>query len=651
MTDKEQKEIVKCEDKDDCPPDPREPIKEKFSQSLYKSRAKTAFNNNLEKINDITVNLDNLRQSIEGLGSEIMFSSEEKKILYSKIIEHLDNLWQEGKNSVEYVKDNIFRDIDVITKDAGIIITDKVRHQIEYKITIIFSAKYRYSEFSERLKSLKSKNLEGFNANAREILKIKDELKSTIGKDLLQLHYEIEKKLKNLLPKEKKLVSCRPVSEQYLNPIEIEREIENNKRVSLTVQKNKHFECDQSRLSSNAVADNVDIFAINRDVEMFLTQRIQISYSDLLFEICRLAKRLRNRAVFVGRQAHFFRTRKNYADLSKRYPDLANRILAFIENKLDDPDLANQLKRKFENPTLDLSEKVRKLLGKFEQFASLNEFLKFESVYIDLGAIYSSLPQQVLKYVAASWSSYYEGHASWVKNPRLFEAEPRIPSTKRKEKEFLISFPAGAAKTAFTNLKTQIEHYNATKQSTRRSEKRKSSRYKTSGELLLPSTFLKNFISFPKIRTTIDLKSIVEVRIVPKKCCYELQIVYKIPKTLNNLDNKRAYSIDIGVNTLIALTNNFGEHPILVRGRPIKAINQWMNKKIGALRSVQTQGITFEKGDELSETMEMNRIRRKRNNVVNDYFHKASRFVIDRCLNSRAKNLAIGYNTGWKKIY
>jgi putative transposase len=139
------------------------------------------------------------------------------------------------------------------------------------------------------------------------------------------------------------------------------------------------------------------------------------------------------------------------------------------------------------------------------------------------------------------------------------------------------------------------------------------------------------------------------VRIIPKKSCYEVQIVYKIPKTPRILDDKKAYSIDIGVNELIALTNNFGEQSILVRGRPVKAINQWMNKKIGILRSAQTQVITFEKGDELPETQEMARIRRKRDNVINDYFHKASRFVIERCLESGARSLAIGYNSGWKK--
>ena len=408
-------------------------------------------------------------------------------------------------------------------------------------------------------------------------------------------------------------------------------------------------ESDQSRLSSNAVANNAGIFAINREVEMFQVQRIQIPYSERLNEICKFAKRLKNRTVFIGRQTHFFRTRKNYADLPKRYPDLAKRILAFMETKLDDPDLTDELKRKFENPALELSEKVRKALGKFEQFTPLDEFLKFESVYNDLGAIYSLLPQQVLKYVANSWSSYYEAHASWKNNPDEFEAEPRIPSTKRKEKEFLISFPAGIAKSAFTNLKTQVDHYSTTIQPTRRSEKRKYKQYKASSELLLPSAFLKNFLNFPKIRTTIDLKSIVEVRIVPKKCCFEAQIVYKIPKIPKNLDDRRAYSIDIGVNELIALTNNFGVPSILIRGRPIKAINQWMNKKVGSLRSVQTQGITFEKGDVLLETQEMARIRRKRDNFINDYFHKTSRFAIECCLKCSSKNLAIGYNSGWKK--
>jgi hypothetical protein len=201
---------------------------------------------------------------------------------------------------------------------------------------------------------------------------------------------------------------------------------------------------------------DADIFTINREIEMFRVQRIQIPYSERLFEICQLAKRLRNRAVFVGRQVHFFRTRKTYADLSRRYPDLAKRILAFMETKLDDPDLTDELKRKLQNPALELSETVRKALGKFEQFGSLDEFLKFESVYKDLSAIYSPLPQQVLKYVANSWSSYYEAHTSWENNQKLFEAEPRIPSTKRKEKEFLLSFSAGT----FINYKDLISTEN-----------------------------------------------------------------------------------------------------------------------------------------------------------------------------------------------
>jgi len=445
------------------------------------------------------------------------------------------------------------------------------------------------------------------------------------------------------MPEEKKLAFCESKEVMCFNPDTVKCEKEDCKRTSQIKRQYEQIVCDQSR--SNAIADNADIFTINRDVEMFYVQRIQIPYLECLNEICQLANQLRKKAVFIGRQTHFFRTRKNYADLSKRYPDFAKRILSFMETKLDDPNLTDELKRKLQNPALELSETVRRALGKFKQSESLDEFLKFELVYKKLGAIYSPLPQQVLKYVANSWTSYYEGHAIWEKNPELFDGEPRIPSTRKKEKEFLISFPAGT----FTKLKNQTEHYNATRQPTRRSKKRKYVQYRESGELLLPSAFLKHFSDFPKIRTTIDLKSIIEVRIVPKKCCYEAQIVYKIFKKPKNLDDKKAYSIDIGANNLIALTNNFGEQSMLVRGRPVKSNNQWMNKKIGTLRSAQTKGIIFKKGQLLSETLEMAKIRRKRDNIINDYFHKASRFIIERCLNSGTKNLAIGYNSGWKK--
>jgi len=408
-------------------------------------------------------------------------------------------------------------------------------------------------------------------------------------------------------------------------------------------------------LSSSDVASKMGVFQINKGTEMHQVQNIRIPYSETLSKFCKLSKNLRSRAVFLGRQLYFLRTNKLNYNLAKQYPKLAEQLLDYMETKLDSPELYEELRQKlYINPTMQISRKLFSKLNKFEYSEGLNTFLKFEDCFKNLGAIYSQLPTQVLRNVASDWKSYRENHKNWKIYPELYKEEPRIPSKNRKTDEFLLTFSG----TYVNNRKyasTIVDRFINTRRPTRNSKrlKKQLSKYCTSGELILPNEFLKKFSKldpFPIVRTTIDIESIKEVKIVPKKIFYEIQIGYYAQKLQNNsLNPLRAYTIDIGVNDLIGLANNFGEQSIIIRGRPIKAINQWMNKNISKLRSAQTIGMTMKKGVSVPETSEMTRIRRKRDAVIDDYFHKVSRFVINCCLSRRAKNLAIGYNAGWKK--
>ena len=50
--------------------------------------------------------------------------------------------------------------------------------------------------------------------------------------------------------------------------------------------------------------------------------------------------------------------------------------------------------------------------------------------------------------------------------------------------------------------------------------------------------------------------------------------------------------IDIGLNTLAAVTSNQpGVMPFLVQGRPVKAINQWYNKRRAQLQAKLPEGV------------------------------------------------------------
>jgi len=84
----------------------------------------------------------------------------------------------------------------------------------------------------------------------------------------------------------------------------------------------------------------------------------------------------------------------------------------------------------------------------------------------------------------------------------------------------------------------------------------------------------------------------------------------------------------------------FENHKLHIKGGMIKSMNQYYNKKRAKLMSyVGDRGIS-------------NRIRKlnlKRNNKVKDFMHKASRKVIDLCIERNIGTLIVGYNSGWKQ--
>ncbi len=74
-----------------------------------------------------------------------------------------------------------------------------------------------------------------------------------------------------------------------------------------------------------------------------------------------------------------------------------------------------------------------------------------------------------------------------------------------------------------------------------------------------------------------------------------------------------------------------------------------MNKMIAKIQSARSAGKTFKKGDILPETLEMARIRKKRMNRIEDQFQKASRFLMNYCLENEIGQIVIGYNKNWKQ--
>ncbi|MFR1856088.1 MAG: transposase [[Clostridium] innocuum] len=110
---------------------------------------------------------------------------------------------------------------------------------------------------------------------------------------------------------------------------------------------------------------------------------------------------------------------------------------------------------------------------------------------------------------------------------------------------------------------------------------------------------------------------------------------------------RRVAGIDIGVDNLTAIAFTSGHRPVLIKGNEIKAVNQYFNKQIAHYRSLLRTGKKDSKG--IHQTKRMKRISEKRNRRVKDILHKASRKIIDLCVEEGIEVIVVGNNAGWKK--
>ena len=136
-------------------------------------------------------------------------------------------------------------------------------------------------------------------------------------------------------------------------------------------------------------------------------------------------------------------------------------------------------------------------------------------------------------------------------------------------------------------------------------------------------------------------KDIDQVRIVPRKGFYGIEVVYG--KEVKQAEVNPAWyaGIDIGMNNLVALTSNKPAfQAVVVNGRPVKSTNQFYNKRKADLQ--KPLGHT-------GTTQRMERMTNKRNRRIDHYMHTASKRIIDLLVKEGIGVLCIGKNDAWKQ--
>jgi putative transposase len=223
---------------------------------------------------------------------------------------------------------------------------------------------------------------------------------------------------------------------------------------------------------------------------------------------------------------------------------------------------------------------------------------------------YKALPakvsQQVLRGLEKNWKSFFRGLSEYKENPQKFLGRPKIPGYKdaKKGRNLLVYTIQALSKVA-----------------------RQKGLVKLSGtQIELPSQ-----VTNP----------IAEVRIVPKCDCYVIEVIYE-EKEQFLTPNEKIAAIDLGIENLMAVTSNQPDFtPLLINGRPLKSLNQFYNQRRAKLQSLLK--------DNHQSSQRLRRLTRCRNQKIDNYLHRASRYLVNLLVNQQITTVVIGKNDGWKQ--
>lgn len=158
----------------------------------------------------------------------------------------------------------------------------------------------------------------------------------------------------------------------------------------------------------------------------------------------------------------------------------------------------------------------------------------------------------------------------------------------------------------------------------------------------------ENQFRIPKSNVVINFSKRFEkkdIRNVSFNQCYgkiKVGITYD-KKEEEPIINNSSVGIDIGINNLASITSNDKNFSYIVKGTPLKSINQYYNKKKAQIQS------ELEKCNKKKFSRKLERLIHKRNLKIKNYLHNASRKIINLCKLQNIGNIVIGHNKGWKQ--
>jgi putative transposase len=243
--------------------------------------------------------------------------------------------------------------------------------------------------------------------------------------------------------------------------------------------------------------------------------------------------------------------------------------------------------------------------GRYISYNQLDKLMQSHEAYKALPA---KVAQWVLRGLVDNWKSFKEARESYQDDPAPFTGRPGLPKYKHKtEGRNILVYTVQAI----------------------------SARGLRDG-LIQPSGLA---IVIETEHTVVD-----QVRVVPRHGHYVVEVIYTREPVQAKVDPSFCVGIDLGVTNLAAIASNReGFIPRLVNGRPVKAWNQWYNKRMKELKKL------LPKADRERVTKQMEQITNTRNRRIDHYLHTASKRIVDFLVEEGIGTVIIGKNPLWKQ--
>lgn len=334
---------------------------------------------------------------------------------------------------------------------------------------------------------------------------------------------------------------------------------------------------------------------------MYNTVMVQINRNHPLYEycsnVCHAANNLYNATLFRLRQV-MTGVQKNVDCLKNNEAEVLNEIADFVSNRPS-----------YKMPTED------KWALSYSFLVALMYYTHNKDFVCDDLPIHTA--EYAIKQAVKDMKSYCKSCKAYQKKKDIFTGAPKLPKYKESGGQCtsMFSNQECVVKTCAGDTFVKLPH-----------TKEVCNIKQTDGRLKFAT--LKPFFDVYFFSFVFEVPD----KYTPVKEAEEKDILFAQPE--------RCIAIDFGVDNLAAISNNFNQPGLLIKGGIAKSKNQLFNKINAQMQSLRDRGVYL-------DLYQKNWVYRK--NFMRDIMHKYANYILVYCLDHKVDTIVLGTTKGWKQ--